>query len=118
MTAMHRVLVANPGEEVEVRNIPADLESMQAVVDGYIELWAIEDHVHFVCNDEGRINGMPFNRYVDLSDGTVWAIYGPILVIGGNEETGEFESLTDADIARWKPRLDAARLLTWLPNPS
>lgn len=64
---------------------------------GHLELWAVDDHVHCLCNEEGRLNGMPFNRSVILRYGTLWRIYGPIVIVGGDAKTGEFESLTKAE---------------------
>ena len=104
-----RVIVVNPGEPPVVQEIEGDLASLQDCVDGDIERFAVDGHVEFVANEEGRINGMEFNRFVILSDGSVWDIFGPLLLVGGNDETGEFESLTDADVAQWMPRLAEIR---------
>lgn len=104
-----RVLIANPGEPAQVADLDPGLESLQAVVGGWIELWAVDGAANFLCNDEGRIMGLPFNRDVTLSDGTVWNIYGPILVTGCREDDGRFDSLPEEDLARWKVRLDQAR---------
>ena len=73
---------------------------------GHLELWAVDDHVHCLCNEEGRLNGMPFNRSVILRDGTLWRIYGPIVIVGGNAETGEFESLTPGEALFWQTLLN------------
>lgn len=100
-----RVIVVNPGEQPEVRDIVGDLASLQGCVDGIIDRFARDGHVEFLANDEGRFNGMEFNRFVVLSDGSMWDIFGPILLVGGNDELGDFESLTDADIATWAPQL-------------
>lgn len=51
---------------------------------------------------------MPFNRYVTLSDGSVWDIFGPILVIGANEEEGTLESLTSDEARHWANQLNIA----------
>lgn len=86
MTTRIWVLIANPEESAVVRDIEAGLEAMQAEVGGDIKLWAVDGHVHFLCNEEGRINGMPFNRFVTLSDAAARDICGPVLVVGGNED--------------------------------
>ena len=103
-----RVVIANPGEVAQVAEIDPGLEAKQAVVDGLVELWAVDGHVNFLCNDEGRINSMPFNRYVTLSDGSVWDIFGPILVVGADEEEGTFESLTEDEARHWVNQLNSA----------
>lgn len=102
---MRRIIVINPGELPQVVEVPATLKALQEAVDGYIQLFAVDGHVNFLCNDEGRLIGLPFNRTIHLSDGAEFDIYGPVVLLGGNEEVGEFESLTDTDIAEWMPKL-------------
>lgn len=102
---MRRAIVINPGELPKVVELAETLEALQEAVDGYIELFAVAGHVNFLCNDEGRLNGMLFNRIIQLSDGAEFDIYGPVVLLGGDDNTGEFESLTDDDIAEWMPKL-------------
>ena len=103
-----RVIIANPGESARVTEIDSGLHSLQAVVGGFIELWAVDGPAHFLCNEEGRLEGLPFNRFVTLSDGTVWDIYGPILVVGADEDAGTFASLPEDVAAEWMTRLNSA----------
>ena len=103
-----RAVIANPGEPAHISDIQPGLESLQAVVGGLLELWAIDGLAHFLCNEEGRLVGLPFNRFVTLSDGTVWDIYGPILVVGADEDDGVFAALPHADAARWVSELNRA----------
>jgi len=63
----------------------------------------------FLGNDEARLLAMPFNRFVTLSDGTVWDIYGPMVVVGHDEDTGIFTDLPAAVVDFWVERLNAAR---------
>lgn len=54
----------------------SNLKSMQSVVGGYIQAyypWLEE--VVIVCNDEGKINGMPLNRPAFGERGELWFIY-------------------------------------------
>ena len=58
-----KVLVIAPEKEPVLCDIDGSLKSMQAIVDGYIQAyypWI--DEVAIVCNDEGKINGLPLNR--------------------------------------------------------
>lgn len=98
-----RVILVDPGESARVMEIDLELKSLWLVLDGYIELFAIDGHVACICNEEGRIRPMPFNRVFTLTDGSAWDIYGPLLLVGINAG-GMFESLTDDDIARWLPK--------------
>ena len=102
---MRRIIVINPDKPPKVLEVPATLKALQEAVGGYIELFAVDGHVNFLCNEEGRLIGMPFNRSIQLSDGAEFDIYGPVVLLGGKEETGEFESLTDTDIAEWMAKL-------------
>lgn len=105
-----RVVIAQPGERAYVADIAPGLASLQAVVGGWVELWAVDGAAHFLGHEEGRINGMDLNRFVTLSDGTVWDIYGPILIVGCDDETGTFTSLPQADADAWVDRLNRSIL--------
>lgn len=105
-----RVVIARPEEDAQVADIAPGLESLQAVVGGYIELWAIDGAAAFLCNEEGRLNGMPLNRFVTLSDGTVWDIYGPILVVGTDDAAEDFTDLPEEAAALWVERLNRSIL--------
>jgi len=99
-------MVVYPGEVPAVKYILPDLASLGACVGGgYLKHFVSEGHVDFWANEEGPMSGMPFNRVVTLSDNSKWDIFGPILVLGTNDGSGSFESLTDEDVAAWMPRL-------------
>lgn len=64
-----KVVLAEPGKLARQAEIPASLEGMQATVKGSIEaFYPFEEEVCIVCNEEGKINGMPLNRavYMDV----------------------------------------------------
>lgn len=63
------VILAEPGKLARVAKIDASLEGMQAVVKGRIEaFYPFEEQVCIVCNEEGKINGLPLNRAVYVED--------------------------------------------------
>lgn len=105
-----RVVIAKPGERAYMTEIEPGLASLQAVVAGDIELWAVDGAANFLCNDEGRINGLSLNRVVTLSDGTVWDIYGPILVVGMDDAADDFGDLPESEARQWVERLNQAIL--------
>ena len=46
-----------------MKEIDSDLESLQHEVGGYIEaMYPDEDPVALVCNEEGKLEGLPLNR--------------------------------------------------------
>ena len=83
---MH-VIYKAPGCPPEPRDIPNTLEELQEAVGGYIETVTFATDACVICNEEGRLMGLPYNCEF-LGVGFV----GPILIVGVNGE--EF---TDVD---------------------
>lgn len=76
-----KVIFKAPGCLPEFRDIPNTLEALQAAVGGYIETFTFATDAAVVCNEEGRILGLPYNRNV-----LGIPFYGPILIVGVNGE--------------------------------
>lgn len=82
-----KVLVINPGENPKIREIGEKLEDMQKVVGGFIEeIMPWDDDVAIICNEEGKVKGLPLNRIIkdengktiDIIAGTFFLCYAPI----------------------------------------
>ena len=59
------VVLVEPGKLARPAKITATLEEMQAVVGGDIEpFYPFEEQVCIVCNEEGKLIGLPLNRAV------------------------------------------------------
>lgn len=101
------VLVAPPLEPPAVRTVPATLAGLQACVGGFLELWAVVDHVALFCHEDGRCQGLPYNRRLWLDDGESSAFYGPLLLVGQDPATGASRSLTPGECRTWIHRLRA-----------
>lgn len=86
-----RVLVKEPGKAAELREIPNTLEALQGIVGGYIETVWLRDNCVLVCNEEGKLQGLPVNFRI-FGD----VIVGTALFAGVSGE--EFCSLTDEQI--------------------
>ena len=86
--------------EIEIDNT---LDAKQEMVGGYIECTYLpNDHdVVLICNEEGKINGMKLNRYIGHD-----IIAGPFLIVGDDYENGEFKSLTNEQLLKYKMRFD------------
>lgn len=100
---MIKGLLVMPNElpkEIEFENT---LEDKQRLVGGYIECVYPEkdDGVIFICNEEGKINGMKYNRDIGYD-----IIYGPFLILGDDYDNGDFKSLTEDQILKYKMRFD------------
>lgn len=83
------------------------LHEMQAAVDGMIQaIYPFEDKVAVVCNEEGLINSLPFNRSVP---GGYGGVFGTFFVCGTDEE--DFCSLTPEQMATYKKQFRNAEIL-------
>ena len=87
------VLVVEPMKEPYTKEISPGLSSLQHEVDGYIQaIYPYEDSVAIVCNEEGKLEGMPLNRGLRDEDGELYdVVAGTFLVVGLSEE--DFASL-------------------------
>ena len=81
------VLLVQPGKYPEIVEIDDTLESMQKTVGGDIEEYMpFEDDVAIICNEEGKIRGLPLNRavydqdreMVDIVAGDFFIAYAPV----------------------------------------
>ena len=93
------ILKICPGCKPEVVTIPHNLKSMQEVVGGCIEaIYPYEDTVALVCNDEGKLMGLPLNRAVrdPATEKVLDIIAGTFFICGLSED--DFASLTSKQI--------------------
>lgn len=66
-----------PGCEPEVIDVENTLEAFQAEVDGRIEVVTISNDTVIICNEEGRLLGLPHNcRFCGIE------FVGTILIVG------------------------------------
>ena len=99
------VLVVEPGKTPYVKEIDSGLASLQSEVGGWIEaVYPFEDPVAIVCNEEGKLEGLPLNRaLIDDDSGEIYDIVaGTFLVTGLTEDN--FGSLTDDQIKKFSER--------------
>ena len=82
-------IVKNPGEIAEVCEIDNDLDVLQEIVGGYIEIVTLGDDV-VICNEEARILGLPYNCTLYTIGFKPVEFYGPIIICGADLKTGEF----------------------------
>ena len=90
-----RIIRVQPEKVPEIVTAPADLGRLQKEVGGYIQaVYPFEDPVALVCNDEGKLNGLPLKRAVYDEYGRIYDIIaGTFLVVGLGEE--DFCGLSD-----------------------
>ena len=89
------VLMVEPGKAPYQAAIGADLKSLQQVVGGYIESIApYDDPVAIVCNEEGKLRGLPANRALRDEDGDIYDIVAGNFFLAGIGED-DFIDLPD-----------------------
>ena len=88
------VLVVEPMKPCEAREI-CGLEAMQSIVGGHLQaVYPFRDEVALVCNENGKILGLPYNRPLTNDRGIPYdMICGTFFLAGLGVE--DFVSLTD-----------------------
>ena len=107
------VLVVEPGYLPYEKEIPDTLDSdehlraLQEIVGGLIEpIYPYHEEVAIVCNEEGLINGLPFNRSVP---GGYGGVFGTFFICGLGEE--DFCSLPPDLMERFKKEFRNSEIL-------
>ncbi len=72
-----KIVKKEPGKGYYAKDIPNTLEAMQAEVGGYIETVTVDRTCCIVCNEEGRIKGLPYNTKLGGID-----LFGPVFIVG------------------------------------
>lgn len=98
------VLLVEPNKYPKLIDIDDSLEAMREVVGGDIEEYMpFDDDIALVCNEEGKIRGLPLNRAVYLeSDGRkerIDIVAGKFFICYAPPESENFLSLPD-DMAK------------------
>lgn len=95
-----KILIVEPGKAPRRADIEPELENLQDIVGGYIELVTpFEDPIGLVCNEEGLILELPFNRLVTPR----MPIFGTFFLCGLGEE--DFTDLPDELAEEYEKRL-------------
>ena len=107
------VLVVEPGflpyekEISDSLNSDEHLRALQEIVGGWIEaIYPYGEEVAIVCNEEGLINGLPFNRSVP---GGYGGVFGTFFICGLSEDS--FCSLPPDLMERFKSEYAYSEIL-------
>lgn len=69
------VLLIEPGKQPRKAEIDGSLKGMQQMVGGYIQvIFPFDDPVALVCNEEGKLLGLPMNRALRDNEGDIYDI--------------------------------------------
>jgi hypothetical protein len=98
-----QVVLVEPGQKARIAEIDGSLEGMQQIVGGQIEaIYPFTDRVAVICNEEGKIYGLPANRglRIDGNKELFDVVCGIFFVAGLGDEN--FCSLTEEQLERYK----------------
>ena len=95
-----RVLVKSPEEEIgHITRIRNNLKDLQKAVGGYIEAVTISPDIVILCNEEGRLDNLPYNCEI-----AGISFVGTIIAVGVEGE--EFADLPEfVTLDYWKEEL-------------
>lgn len=80
------VFVKEPGRLPRLQTVRNTLEALQTVVGGYIETLTLATDLVIVCNEEGRLQGLPYNCELCGAE-----LYGTIILAGvAGEDFADF----------------------------
>ena len=103
-----KVLKVAPFVAPEVCVLDNHLRALQEAVSigadyvGLIEVIALEEDSRacILCNEEGKLIGLPLNRWIGHD------IIAGVFYVVGQDESGNFTSLSDEQIAYYKKRFE------------
>ena len=97
-----KVVYVEPGKPAYAAEIEDTLQAKQRAVGGMIELVNNGDGTAIICNEEGKLEGLPANRRIEeISD----VIVGNFFVVGLGKE--DFRSLTDEETEKYIKRFES-----------
>lgn len=106
-----KVVICEPGQYARIADIEPTLKAEQEIVGGLIDCvypWP-NDMAALVCNDEGKLNGLPLNRALEDYD----VIAGTFFICGISGEN--FCSLTEEQTARYLQKFRAPEVFAQTP---
>ena len=98
------VLVVEPEKVPYVKEIDPGLQSLQSEVEGWIQaVYPFDDPVALICNEEGKLMGLPLNRALRDDKGQIYdVVAGTFLLTGLCEEN--FATLSPELTAKYEKR--------------
>lgn len=98
------VLVVEPEKVPYVKEIDPGLQSLQSEVEGWIQaVYPFDDPVALICNDEGKLMGLPLNRALRDDHGQIYDVVAGTFLIAGLSEDN-FASLSPELVARYEKK--------------
>ena len=106
MAGKGKVVLVHPGTSAQIVEMDLSLKNMQKTVGGLIQaVYPFDDPVCLVCNDEGKLEGLPPNRVLIDEDGMVSDIIAGtffICGIGEDDLTGLSDEMAEKYIKYYR----------------
>ena len=93
-----KVIITEPMRQARICTIKNELKEFQRIVGGNIETLCFnpeDDNAILICNENGKMNQMPWNRLLIYNGEAYDIVAGPMIIAGDDYINGEFKSLTD-----------------------
>lgn len=99
-----KVLIVEPMKKPRVAEIENTLATEQKIVEGYIEAcYPFDDEIAIICNEEGKLKGLPLNRAIYSENGElIEIIAGTFIIASAPIESENFESLSEEQIKKYQ----------------
>ena len=94
-----KVIIMEPKKDPVVDWIPNTLAALQGIVGGYIEAVQLGHGVVAICNEGGRILGLPYNCTLPAGVLAQVSFVGTIVAVG---EDGDAFADVPVSIGEWK----------------
>lgn len=110
-----RILIVEPGKAPKTAELTGGLKEMQNIVGGYIQaIYPFSEEVALICNDEGKLQGLPLNRGLRDERGELYDIVcGTFFLCGAPSDGEDFTSLTLAQLEEFQRRFQIPELFIW-----
>ena len=113
-----RIIIVEGGKRPYEAELEHDLESMRRCVGGDIE--AVYEpggrDAAMICNDEGKLLGLPWNRALTDDHGVPYDIVCGTFFVAGLKED-DFASLTEQQIEKYKDKYSNEMILSVPKQP-
>ena len=107
-----QILVVEPGKAPVITEIDGSLKEMQKIVGGTIQaVYPFLEDVALVCNDEGKMLGLPLNRGLRDEHGNLYDIIsGTFFLCGAPMDSENFVSLSPEQMERFQKRFQTSEV--------
>lgn len=97
-----RVLIIEPHRRPKERDVENGYKTLQKLVGGTFQaVYPWDDQAAVICNEEGKLLGLPLNRALYTEDGEMYDVIAGTMVIVGLG-TDDFCSLSGDQIWKYK----------------